>query len=224
MNKFLKLIGFLAITSMLMATVGFLVLPSQIPAYIQDGKEIFVSSFTIYYFAIANLIVSSLAIYYLKKVQKVFDSDEYPTKITVISFCVLILSCLLNLFTYLVLNMFLNVVGKPLSPFIVKRFFTLIGILTAVYGYYLRKATLESDLAIRNKWAMHNELIFKFSNQFSSIVFFVGAIFIVVLSFMLPNLKQLYFMTLTVLLICGISALYISKTIYKKYKTMYKKK
>lgn len=224
MNKFLKLIGFLAITSMFMATVGFLMLPSQIPAYIQDGKEVFVSSFTIYYFAIANFVVSAAAMYYLRKVQKIFGNDEYPTKITVIAFCTLILSCFLNVMTFLVLNMFLNAVNKPLSLFVIKRFFTFIGVLTGVYGLYLRKATIQSDLAIRNKWAMHNELIFKFSNQFSAIVFFVGAIFIVVLSFMLPSLRQLYFMTMTVLLICGISALYISKTIYKKYKTMYKKK
>lgn len=43
MNKFLKLLLILAITPIILATVGFAVLPSSVFAYIKDGKEISLS-------------------------------------------------------------------------------------------------------------------------------------------------------------------------------------
>ena len=40
MNKFLKLLLILAITPIILATAGFVILPSSVFAYIRDGKEV----------------------------------------------------------------------------------------------------------------------------------------------------------------------------------------
>lgn len=224
MKKFLNVIALLAVISMLMATVGFLILPSKILAYVQNGNEVYISSFSVYTFAIVNMIISTASIFYLKRCMVRFKDEQYPTGVTVVAFCTLILSFALNFMTFLVLNMFLNRTGMPIPAYFIRIFFAMIGVLTGLYGLYISRAKLDSSLAIRNKWAMHNEMIYGFSNKFSSVVFYFGAVFIIILSWILPSLRQLYLMTLTVLLICGLSSVYISKTIYKKYNTMYREK
>ena len=57
MNKFLKLLLILAITPIVLATTGFVVLPSSVFAYIKDGKEVFIGSYMIFTFAIANTVL-----------------------------------------------------------------------------------------------------------------------------------------------------------------------
>ena len=57
MNKFLKLLLILAITPIILATAGFVVLPSSVFAYIKDGKEVFIGSYMIFTFAIANTVL-----------------------------------------------------------------------------------------------------------------------------------------------------------------------
>ena len=56
MNKFLKLLLILAITPIILATTGFVVLPSSVFAYIKDEKEVFIGSYMIFTFAIANTV------------------------------------------------------------------------------------------------------------------------------------------------------------------------
>lgn len=224
MKKFLRLIIILAIMPMILATIGFLMLPSKVLAYIQNEKEIYISSFSIYYFGIIDLITSGISYYILNNWRKKYYDDQYPNKVTVFAYCSLILSILLNFATYLALEMFLSRIGRPIPLYMLRIFFTFVGIFSVLYGFYIRNANMKSEFAIKNRWSMYNDLIFGFSNKFSSYVFFAGGIFIIILSWIVPNLRQLYMTTMTVLFICGISSIYISKTIYKKYRSMYREK
>ena len=70
MNKFLKLLLILAITPIILATAGFIVLPASVLAFIKNGKEVFIGSYMIYTFAIINVVLSFFGITYLKRVKK----------------------------------------------------------------------------------------------------------------------------------------------------------
>ena len=218
MNKFLKLLLILAITPIILATAGFAVLPSSVFAYIKDGKEVFIGSFMIYTFAIVNAVLSFFGI------TKKFNDENYPIGVTVVAFVNLLISIMCNYFTFSVLKLMLRNSKMEIPFYVIRLVFTLIAILTTIYGIYLRRVNKESEFAIRNKWTMNNDIVFGFANKFSGIVFIAGGIFISIVSWIIGNQSQLYITTLFTLIICAISSNYISRTIGMKYKMMYKEK
>jgi len=237
MNKFLKLLLILAITPIILATAGFVVLPSSVFAYIKDGKEVFIGSFMIYTFALVNVVLSFFGITYLRRVRKKsyrirskrrvrkkFNDKNYPTGVTVVAFVNLLISIMCNYFTFSVLKLMLKNSKMEIPFYVIRLVFTLIAILTTIYGIYLRRVNKESEFAIRNKWTMNNDIVFGFANKFSGIVFIAGGIFISIVSWIIGNQNQLYITTLFTLIICAISSNYISRTIGMKYKLMYEEK
>ncbi|MEB3024555.1 MULTISPECIES: SdpI family protein [unclassified Parvimonas] len=224
MNKFLKLLLILVITPIILATAGFAVLPSAVFAYIKDGKEVFIGSFMIYTFALVNAVLSFFGITYLRRVRKKFNDENYPTGVTVVAFVTLLISIMCNYFTFSVLKLMLKNSKMEIPFYVIRLVFTLIAILTTIYGIYLRKVNKESEFAIRNKWTMSNDIVFGFANKFSGIVFIAGGIFLSIVSWIIGNQSQLYITTLFTLIICAISSNYISRTIGMKYKMMYKEK
>ena len=224
MNKFLKLLLILAITPIILATAGFVILPSSVFAYIRDGKEVFIGSYMVYTFALINVVLSFFGITYLRRVRKKFNDENYPTGVTVVAFVNLLISIMCNYFTFSVLKLMLRNSKMEIPFYVIRLVFTLIAILTTIYGIYLRRVNKESEFAIRNKWTMNNDIVFGFANKFSGIVFIAGGIFIVIVSWIIGNQSQLYITTLFTLIICAISSNYISRTIGMKYKMMYKEK
>ena len=224
MNKFLKLLLILAITPIILATTGFVVLPSSVFAYMKDGKEVFIGSYMIFTFAIANTVLSFFGITYLRRVKKKFNDENYPMGVTVVAFINLLISIMCNYFTFSVLKLMLKNSKMEIPFYVIRLVFTLIAILTAIYGIYLRRVNKESEFAIRNKWTMSNDIVFGFANKFSGIVFIAGGIFILIVSWIIESQNQLYITTLFTLIICAISSNYISRTIGLKYKMMYKEK
>ena len=105
MNKFLKLLLILAITPIILATAGFVILPSSVFAYVKDGKEVFIGSFMIYTFALVNVVLSFFGITYLRRVRKKFNDENYPTGVTVVAFVNLLISIMCNYFTFSVLKL-----------------------------------------------------------------------------------------------------------------------
>ena len=219
MNKFLKLLLILAITPVILATAGFVILPSSVFAYIRDGKEVFIGSYMVYTFALINAVLT-----YLRRVRKKFNDENYPTGVTVVAFVNLLISIMCNYFTFSVLKLMLKNSKMEIPFYVIRLVFTLIAILTAIYGIYLRRVNKESEFAIRNKWTMSNDIVFGFANKFSGIVFIAGGIFILIVSWIIESQNQLYITTLFTLIICAISSNYISRTIGLKYKMMYKEK
>ena len=191
MNKFLKLLLILAITPIILATTGFVVLPSSVFAYIKDGKEVFIGSYMIFTFAIANTVLSFFGITYLRRVKKKFNDENYPMEIPF---------------------------------FAIRLVFTLIAILTVMYGIYLRQAKKDNEFAIRNKWTLTNDIVFTLVNKFSGVVFIAGGVFISIVTWIITNQNQLYITTMFTLGICALSSNYISRTVGMRYKMMYKEK
>lgn len=224
MNKFLKLLLILAITPIILATAGFIVLPSSVLAFIKNGKEVFIGSYMIYTFAIINVVLSFFGITYLKRVKKKFSDENYPTGVTVVAFVNLLISIMCNYFTFSVLKLMLKNSKMEIPFFVIRIVFSLIAVLIVFYGIYLRRVKKESEFAIRNKWTMNNDIVFNYANKFSGVVFIVGGIFVLIVSWIIGNQNQLYITTLFTLIICAISSNYISRTIGMKYKTMYKGK
>ncbi len=224
MNKFLKLLLILAITPIILATAGFVILPSSVFTYVKDGKEVFIGSFMIFTFALVNVVLSFFGITYLRRVRKKFNDENYPTGVTVVAFVTLLISIMCNYFTFSVLKLMLKNSKMEIPFYVIRLVFTLIAILTTIYGIYLRRVNKESEFAIRNKWTMNNDIVFGFANKFSGIVFIAGGIFISIVSWIIGNQSQLYITTLFTLIICAISSNYISRTIGMKYKMMYKEK
>lgn len=224
MNKFLKLLLILAITPIILATAGFIVLPSSVLAFIKNGKEVFIGSYMIYTFAIINVVLSFFGITYLKRVKKKFNDENYPTGVTVVAFVNLLISIMCNYFTFSVLKLMLKNSKMEIPFFVIRIVFSLIAVLIVFYGIYLRRVKKESEFAIRNKWTMNNDIVFNYANKFSGVVFIAGGIFVLIVSWIIGNQSQLYITTLFTLIICAISSNYISRTIGMKYKTMYKGK
>ena len=108
MNKFLKLLLILAITPVILATAGFVILPSSVFAYIRDGKEVFIGSYMLYTFALINAVLSFFGITYLRRVRKKFNDENYPTGVTVVAFVNLLISIMCNYFTFSVLKLMLK--------------------------------------------------------------------------------------------------------------------
>ena len=177
MNKFLKLLLILAITPIILATAGFVILPSSVFAYIRDGKEVFIGSYMVYTFALINAVLSFFGITYLRRVRKKFNDENYPTGVTVVAFVNLLISIMCNYFTFSVLKLMLKNSKMEIPFYVIRIVFTLIAILTTIYGIYLRRVNKESEFAIRNKWTMSNDIVFGFANKFSGIVFIAGGIF-----------------------------------------------
>ena len=224
MNKFLKLLLILAITPIVLSTTGFVVLPSSVFAYIKDGKEVFIGSYMIFTFAIANTVLSFFGITYLRRVKKKFNDENYPMGVTVVAFINLLISIMCNYFTFSVLKLMLKN-SKMEIPFLAIRLvFTLIAILTVMYGIYLRKVNKESEFAIRNKWTLTNDIVFTLVNKFSGVVFIAGGVFISIVTWIITNQNQLYITTMFTLGICALSSNYISRTVGMRYKMMYKEK
>ena len=224
MNKFLKLLLILAITPIVLATIGFVVLPSSVFAYIKDGKEVFIGSYMIFTFAIANTVLSFFGITYLRRVKKKFNDENYPMGVTVVAFINLLISIMCNYFTFSVLKLMLKN-SKMEIPFLAIRLvFTLIAILTVMYGIYLRQAKKDNEFAIRNKWTLTNEIVFTLVNKFSGVVFIAGGVFISIVTWIITNQNQLYITTMFTLGICALSSNYISRTVGMRYKMMYKEK
>jgi len=98
----------LAITPIILATTGFVVLPSSVFAYIKDGKEVFIGSYMIFTFAIANTVLSFFGITYLRRVKKKFNDENYPMGVTVVAFINLLISIMCNYFTFSVLKLMLK--------------------------------------------------------------------------------------------------------------------
>ena len=202
MNKFLKLLLILAITPVILATAGFAVLPSSVFAYIKDGKEVFIGSYMIFTFAIANTVLSFFGITYLSRVKKKFNDENYPMGVTVVAFINLLISIMCNYFTFSVLKLMLKN-SKMEIPFLVIRLvFTLIAILTVMYGIYLRQAKKDNEFAIRNKWTLTNDIVFTLVNKFSGVVFIAGGVFISIVTWIITNQNQLYITTMFTLGIC----------------------
>ena len=224
MNKFLKLLLILAITTIVLATTGFVVLPSSVFAYIKDGKEVFIGSYMIFTFAIANTVLSFFGITYLRRVKKKFNDENYPMGVTVVAFINLLISIMCNYFTFSVLKLMLKN-SKMEIPFLAIRLvFTLIAILTVMYGIYLRQAKKDNEFAIRNKWTLTNDIVFTLVNKFSGVVFIAGGVFISIVTWIITNQNQLYITTMFTLGICALSSNYISRTVGMRYKIMYKEK
>lgn len=224
MNKFLKLLLILAITPIIVATAGFIALPSSVFAFMKNGQEVFIGSYMIYTFAIINLILSFFGITYLKRVKRKFNDENYPIGVTVIAFINLLISIMCNYFTFLLLKLMLKNSKMEIPFFIIRLIFSAVAVLIAIYGLYLKKAKKESEFAIRNKWTMNNDIVFKYANQFSGVVFIAGGIFILIVSFIIKSKSQLYITTLFTIIICIISSHYISRTIGMKYKMIYREK
>ena len=224
MNKFLKLLLILAIAPIILATTGFVVLPSSVFAYIKDGKEVFIGSYMIFTFAIANTVLSFFGITYLRRVKKKFNDENYPMGVTVVAFINLLISIMCNYFTFSVLKLMLKN-SKMEIPFLAIRLvFTLIAILTVMYGIYLRQAKKDNEFAIRNKWTLTNDIVFTLVNKFSGVVFIAGGVFISIVTCIITNQNQLYITTMFTLGICALSSNYISRTVGMRYKMMYKEK
>ena len=224
MNKFLKLLLILSITPIILATAGFVILPSSVFAYIKDEKEVFIGSYMIFTFAIANTVLSFFGITYLRRVKKKFNDENYPIGVTVVAFINLLISIMCNYFTFSVLKLMLKN-SKMEIPFLVIRLvFTLIAILTVMYGIYLRQAKKDNEFAIRNKWTLTNEIVFILVNKFSGVVFIAGGVFISIVTWIITNQNQLYITTMFTLGICALSSNYISRTVGMRYKMMYKEK
>jgi hypothetical protein len=224
MNKFLKLLLILAIAPIILATTGFVVLPSSVFAYIKDGKEVFIGSYMIFTFAIANTVLSFFGITYLRRVKKKFNDENYPMGVTVVAFINLLISIMCNYFTFSVLKLMLKN-SKMEIPFLAIRLvFTLIAILTVMYGIYLRQAKKDNEFAIRNKWTLTNDIVFTLVNKFSGVVFIAGGVFISIVTWIITNQNQLYITTMFTLGICALSSNYISRTVGMRYKMMYKEK
>lgn len=224
MNKFLKLLLILAIAPIILATTGFVVLPSSVFAYIKDGKEVFIGSYMIFTFAIANTVLSFFGITYLRRVKKKFNDENYPMGVTVVAFINLLISIMCNYFTFSVLKLMLKN-SKMEIPFLAIRLvFTLIAILTVMYGIYLRQAKKDNEFAIRNKWTLTNDIVFTLVNKFSGVVFIAGGVFISIVTWIITNQNQLYITTMFTLGICALSSNYISRTVGMRYKIMYKEK
>ena len=224
MNKFLKLLLILAITPVILATAGFVILPSSVFAYIRDGKEVFIGSYMVYTFALINAVLSFFGITYLRRVRKKFNDENYPTGVTVVAFVNLLISIMCNYFTFSVLKLMLKN-SKMEIPFLAIRLvFTLIAILTVMYGIYLRQAKKDNEFAIRNKWTLTNDIVFTLVNKFSGVVFIAGGVFISIVTWIITNQNQLYITTMFTLGICALSSNYISRTVGMRYKMMYKEK
>lgn len=224
MNKFLKLLLILAITPIILATTGFVVLPSSVFAYIKDGKEVFIGSYMIFTFAIANTVLSFFGITYLRRVKKKFNDENYPMGVTVVAFINLLISIMCNYFTFSVLKLMLKNSKMEIPFFAIRLVFTLIAILTVMYGIYLRQAKKDNEFAIRNKWTLTNEIVFTLVNKFSGVVFIAGGVFISIVTWIITNQNQLYITTMFTLGICALSSNYISRTVGMRYKMMYKEK
>ena len=108
--------------------------------------------------------------------------------------------------------------------FAIRLVFTLIAILTVMYGIYLRQAKKDNEFAIRNKWTLTNEIVFTLVNKFSGVVFIAGGVFISIVTWIITNQNQLYITTMFTLGICALSSNYISRTVGMRYKMMYKEK
>ena len=187
MNKFLKLLLILAITPIILATTGFVVLPSSVFAYIKDGKEVFIGSYMIFTFAIANTVLSFFGITYLRRVKKKFNDENYPMGVTVVAFINLLISIMCNYFTFSVLKLMLKNSKMEIPFYVIRLVFTLIAILTTIYGIYLRKVNKESEFAIRNKWTLTNDIVFTLVNKFSGVVFIAGGVFISIVTWIITN-------------------------------------
>ena len=224
MNKFLKLLLILAIAPIILATTGFVVLPSSVFAYIKDGKEVFIGSYMIFTFAIANTVLSFFGITYLRRVKKKFNDENYPMGVTVVAFINLLISIMCNYFTFSVLKLMLKNSKMEIPFYVIRLVFTLIAILTTIYGIYLRKVNKESEFAIRNKWTLTNDIVFTLVNKFSGVVFIAGGVFISIVTWIITNQNQLYITTIFTLGICALSSNYISRTVGMRYKMMYKEK
>lgn len=224
MNKFLKLLIILVITPFILATVGFAVLPSSVIAYIKNGENVYIGSYMIYTFSIIDLIITFFGVTYLFKIKKRFPNEEYPLGVSIVAFINLLLSVILNYATYRLLKVMLNHANIEIPFVVVRLVFTFVSVLIALYGLYLRKATKMSDFAIKNKYSVVNDLVFDYVNKFSGVVFIFGAIFVLIMSWTMKEQKQLYIISLFVIVICTLSSRYISRTICLKYKKMYKEK
>ena len=224
MNKFLKLLLILAITPVILATAGFVILPSSVFAYIRDGKEVFIGSYMVYTFALINAVLSFFGITYLRRVRKKFNDENYPTGVTVVAFVNLLISIMCNYFTFSVLKLMLKNSKMEIPFYVIRLVFTLIAILTTIYGIYLRKVNKESEFAIRNKWTLTNDIVFTLVNKFSGVVFIAGGVFISIVTWIITNQNQLYITTMFTLGICALSSNYISRTVGMRYKMMYKEK
>ena len=224
MNKFLKLLLILAIAPIILATTGFAVLPSSVFAYIKDGKEVFIGSYMIFTFAIANTVLSFFGITYLRRVKKKFNDENYPMGVTIVAFINLLISIMCNYFTFSVLKLMLKNSKMEIPFYVIRLVFTLIAILTTIYGIYLRKVNKESEFAIRNKWTLTNDIVFTLVNKFSGVVFIAGGVFISIVTWIITNQNQLYITTMFTLGICALSSNYISRTVGMRYKMMYKEK
>ena len=224
MNKFLKLLLILAIAPIILATTGFVVLPSSVFAYIKDGKEVFIGSYMIFTFAIANTVLSFFGITYLRRVKKKFNDENYPMGVTIVAFINLLISIMCNYFTFSVLKLMLKNSKMEIPFYVIRLVFTLIAILTTIYGIYLRKVNKESEFAIRNKWTLTNDIVFTLVNKFSGVVFIAGGVFISIVTWIITNQNQLYITTMFTLGICALSSNYISRTVGMRYKMMYKEK
>lgn len=224
MNKFLKLLLILAITPIILATAGFVILPSSVFAYIREGKEVFIGSYMVYTFALINAVLSFFGITYLRRVRKKFNDENYPTGVTVVAFVNLLISIMCNYFTFSVLKLMLKNSKMEIPFYVIRLVFTLIAILTTIYGIYLRKVNKESEFAIRNKWTLTNDIVFTLVNKFSGVVFIAGGVFISIVTWIITNQNQLYITTMFTLGICALSSNYISRTVGMRYKMMYKEK
>lgn len=224
MNKFLKLLIILAILPFILATVGFFVLPSNVIAYIQNGQNVYIGSYMIYTFAILDLIITFFGVTYLFKIKKRFPDENYPTGVTVVAFINLLLSIILNYCTYRLLISMLRNANIEIPFYVVRLVFTFVAVLIALYGLYLKRATKDSEFAIKNKYSVSSDLVFNYVNKFSSTVFFFGAVFLLIMAWTMKSQKQLYIISIAVVVICILSSRYISRTIAMKYKSMYREK
>ena len=178
----------------------------------------------IFTFAIANTVLSFFGITYLRRVKKKFNDENYPMGVTVVAFINLLISIMCNYFTFSVLKLMLKN-SKMEIPFLAIRLvFTLIAILTVMYGIYLRQAKKDNEFAIRNKWTLTNDIVFTLVNKFSGVVFIAGGVFISIVTWIITNQNQLYITTMFTLGICALSSNYISRTVGMRYKMMYKEK
>ncbi|MCI5996658.1 MAG: SdpI family protein [Peptoniphilaceae bacterium] len=224
MNKFLKLLIILVVTPIILATIGFVTLPTSIVAYVKNGENVYIGSYMIYTFALIDLIITFFGVTYLKKVRKKFTDGKYPTGVSVVAFINLLLSLILNYCTYLLLVSMLRNANIEIPFYVIRIVFTLVSVLIFMYGIYLRKANKDSEFAIRNKWTLKNEIVFVYVNKFVAVVFIFGAIFNLIMSWTMNSQNQLYIISLFVVILCLISAEYISWFVGNKFQKMYREK
>ena len=224
MSKFIKLLILSVVSSIVISTVGFIVLPLSVIAYIQNGKSIYISSYMIYTFSLFNTIVAVFGTIYLLKQRKKYLEENYPTKVKIIAYCCLLISVISNYATFLILKTMLKNSNMTVPFYLIRIVFSIVAIFVILYSIYLRKANIESEFAIRTKWSLLNEVVFSYSNRISSYVFLFSGVFILILSWILNSQEQLYIATLFILLICVVSSHYISYTVSTKYKKVFKKK